>query len=148
MQGRYRDGQWYDGVIAHVREDRMYVLDWDDGDAEDRVKKGSEVRVGRREAGQEGSKGLKRSKMTLQGAGSRGGEDGSSQQQEAGRRKREATAGVMDGGLGAAGEEPKWRPEYAGVCAVCKGALTMSSEEPLVDKVLCDSCAGLEGHLC
>ena len=27
VQGRYRDGQWYDAVIAHVREERMYVLD-------------------------------------------------------------------------------------------------------------------------
>jgi hypothetical protein len=41
--GRYSSGQWYPARVSEVLEDRRYVLDWDDGDPQDRVKGPEEV---------------------------------------------------------------------------------------------------------
>ncbi len=41
--GRYRNGRWYPARVAEMRGDGRYVLDWDDGDSQDRVKGPEEV---------------------------------------------------------------------------------------------------------
>ncbi len=43
MWGRYSSGQWYPARVSEVLEDGRYVLDWDDGDPQDRVKGPEEV---------------------------------------------------------------------------------------------------------
>ncbi len=41
--GRYRNGRWYPARVVEAREDGRYLLDWDDGDQQDRVKGPEEV---------------------------------------------------------------------------------------------------------
>ena len=41
--GLYRNGRWYPATIAEARGDGRFVLSWDDGDSEDRVKAAAEV---------------------------------------------------------------------------------------------------------
>ena len=77
VRGRFRDGRWYGAVVARVRGDGMYELDWDDGDDEDRVKGGGEMRAGKREVGREGKGVSKRARSDGLGGGVGGGyEDG------------------------------------------------------------------------
>ena len=41
--GLYRTGRWYPATIAEARGDGRFVLSWDDGDSDDRVKAVAEV---------------------------------------------------------------------------------------------------------
>ncbi len=47
MWGRYRSGRWFPARVAEVLGDGRYVLDWDDGDPQDRVKGPDEVSLER-----------------------------------------------------------------------------------------------------
>jgi hypothetical protein len=44
--GRYRNGRWYPARVAEVPGEGLYLLDWDDGDQQDRVKGPEEVPSG------------------------------------------------------------------------------------------------------
>ncbi len=41
--GRYRNGRWYPARVAEARGDGRYMLNWDDGDPQDRIKGLEEV---------------------------------------------------------------------------------------------------------
>ncbi len=43
--GRYSSGRWYPARVAEARGDGWYVLDWEDGDPQDRVKGPEEVKL-------------------------------------------------------------------------------------------------------
>jgi len=43
VKARYRNGEWYDAVIADVRSNGLYVLQWADGDVEDTLKSAHEL---------------------------------------------------------------------------------------------------------
>ena len=42
--GLYRNGRWYPATIAEARGDGRFVLSWDDGDTQDRVKEPADIR--------------------------------------------------------------------------------------------------------
>jgi hypothetical protein len=44
VEGKYKTGKWYCAVIESRNKDGTFVLRWDDGDPEDRVKLGKELR--------------------------------------------------------------------------------------------------------
>ena len=45
VEGLYRNGQWYPARIRLIQDDGKYLLDWNDGDAQDRVKSKVEIRM-------------------------------------------------------------------------------------------------------
>ena len=44
VEGKYKNGRWYPAVVKEVQEDGTYLLDWNDGDSEDRVKSARQLR--------------------------------------------------------------------------------------------------------
>ena len=44
MFGKYRDGHWYPCVLAQARGDGIFVVSWDDGDEDDRIKSADDLR--------------------------------------------------------------------------------------------------------
>jgi hypothetical protein len=117
------DGRWYGAVICEVLCDGRYVVDWDDGDVEDRVKGRRELRAGKREVGREG-------KGDAKGGG--------------GGRSREESEGDRGGGegevVGGEGEVVGGEGDGGGVvckdaCFVCKRARKTYSLFPCGHKV-------------
>ena len=109
------DGRWYGAVIARVREDGKYEVDWDDGDEEDRVKERRELREGRREDGRESKR-------------QRGAEQSIPDEDE----------GVEEVGEGAGGGGSNDRRE---VCIVCQGPTRSYCLFPCGHKAVCGECA-------
>jgi hypothetical protein len=44
VEGLYQNGQWYRAKINSIQDDGKYLLDWNDGDTQDRVKSAAELR--------------------------------------------------------------------------------------------------------
>jgi hypothetical protein len=55
--GKYRDGHWYACVLVHARGDGNFLVSWDDGDEDDRIKSADDLRPrqSRRPRSSEGS---------------------------------------------------------------------------------------------
>jgi hypothetical protein len=45
VEGHYRNGNWYGARISSIQEDGLYVLDWNDGDTQDRGKSAIRLRA-------------------------------------------------------------------------------------------------------
>ncbi len=44
VEGLYKNGHWYPAKVNSIRDDGGYLLDWNDGDAQDRVKAAEQLR--------------------------------------------------------------------------------------------------------
>lgn len=43
VKAKYTDGKWYPAAIAQIRNEPIYIIDWDDKDPKDRYKVASEI---------------------------------------------------------------------------------------------------------
>eukprot|EP00930_Biecheleria_cincta_P039545 TRINITY_DN27178_c0_g1_i1.p1 TRINITY_DN27178_c0_g1~~TRINITY_DN27178_c0_g1_i1.p1 ORF type:complete len:1835 (-),score=290.54 TRINITY_DN27178_c0_g1_i1:77-5581(-) len=44
VEGKYKNGKWYPATIAKIQPDGTYLLNWNDGDSADRIKRSDELR--------------------------------------------------------------------------------------------------------